>query len=232
MRLTQRFMVQMGAVFLASFSVKVVEVDGFVNLPHQSAGQYIVRHGSTSLSTSSSILRSERGVYEINRAMDDLAEQCGDVKKPVVALASQVEDIYKQAKQKDIISFNVMLKAWGKACQSMEKQKHAHNNGQKVTIHRAPSMAIYTPRDAAEHLTKHLLTAEEACQGDGDNCVVVPDETSYNIAIGETILHTSAVELLFYHTNQQQLTHSSSPLPQMPGPKVPSPIPLKSLNGC
>ncbi|KAI2514210.1 endonuclease [Fragilaria crotonensis] len=184
--LAQRSMLQMGAVlFLAFISGKVVEVDGFVVLPHQSAGQSIFRHASTSLSTSTSTstLRSEKGVYEINRAMDDLAEQCGDVKRPVVALASQVEDIYKQAKQKDIISFNVMLKAWGKACQSMERQKHAHNNGHKVTIHSAPSMAIYTPRDAAEHLTKHLLTAEEACQGDGENCVVVPDETSYNIAI-------------------------------------------------
>jgi hypothetical protein len=64
------------------------------------------------------ILHSEKGVYEINRVMDDLAEQCGDIKKPVVALASQVEEMYLQAQQKDIISFNVMLKAWGRACRS------------------------------------------------------------------------------------------------------------------
>jgi hypothetical protein len=131
-----------------------------------------------------SILHSEKGVYEINRVMDDLAEQCGDFKKPVVALASQVEDMYLQAKQKDIISFNVMLKAWGRTCHAMERQKHVHHNGHQTTIHNTPSIAIYTPRDAAEHLTKCLMLAEEACQGNLDNCVVVPDETSYNIAIG------------------------------------------------
>ena len=165
--------------------------------------------------------------------MDDLAEQCGDFKKPVVALASQVEDIYNQAKQKDVISFNVMLKAWGKACQSMERQKHAHTNGHKVTIHNAPSMAIYTPRDAAEHLTKRLLTAEEACQGDGDTCVVVPDETSYNIAIGESIVQNFWITerlLLFSLQFCLLTTCNSSALPQMPGPKVPSPIPHKLLN--
>jgi hypothetical protein len=191
MRLTQQLLLQMGAIaFLASVKVIHVDVDGFVIPPEQSAGRLNFRHASMSKTTSQTTwtLHSEKGVYEINRAMDDLAEQCGDVKKPVVALASQVEDIYNQAQQKDVISFNIMLKAWGKACQSMERQKHAHSNGHKVTIHSAPRMAIYTPRDAAEHLTKHLLTAEEACQEDGDNCVVVPDETSYNIAIGESTL--------------------------------------------
>lgn len=91
--------------------------------------------------------------------------------------------MYLQAQQKDIISFNVMLKAWGRACQAMERQKHGQHNGHKATINNTPSIAIYTPRDAAEHLTKCLMLAEEACQGNSENCVVVPDETSYNIAI-------------------------------------------------
>jgi hypothetical protein len=129
---------------------------------------------------------SDRVVYEINRAMDDLAEKCGDIKQPVVSLASQVEDIYYQAKEKDIISFNVMLKAWSKACHSLERQKHGNRNGNQITNYNSATLPIYTPRDAAEHLTKQLLSAEEACQKNKDSCLIVPDETSYNIAIGKS----------------------------------------------
>jgi len=130
---------------------------------------------------------SQKHVYEINRAMDEIAEQCGDIRKPVVALASQVEDMYNGAEGKDSISFNVLLKAWGKACQALEKQKYkpASRQTAPATIADIPSVAVYTPRDAAEHLTKHLMTAEASYEENPDKAEVVPDETSYNIAIGK-----------------------------------------------
>jgi hypothetical protein len=133
---------------------------------------------------------SDRVVYEINRAMDDLAEKCGDIKQPVVSLASQVEDIYHQAQEKDIISFNVMLKAWSKACHSLERLKHGHQSDNKTSKQSSSCLPIYTPRDAAEHLTKQLMSAEEECQIDQDACLIVPDETSYNIAIGK-VFHSN-----------------------------------------
>jgi hypothetical protein len=132
---------------------------------------------------------SEKQVYEINRAMDDLAEKCGDIKKPVVNLASQVEEMYNEAERKDAISFNVMLKAWGKATHVLERRKYApvNNSAQSnaAAMSGAVTVAVYTPRDAAEHLTKHLMTAEESYEADPDHAQVIPDETSYNIAIGE-----------------------------------------------
>lgn len=131
-------------------------------------------------------LLSRPEVYEINRKLDELADQCGDVEKPVVTIASEVEDIYNASKDKDVVSFNVLLKAWGRACQSLQrqKQKHIKYNIQESS-NSVPSIAVYTPRDAAEHLTKHLMEAEASYEKDPDGGLIAPDETSYNIAIGK-----------------------------------------------
>mmetsp|Transcript_32052 Transcript_32052/g.48743 ORF Transcript_32052/g.48743 Transcript_32052/m.48743 type:complete len:559 (+) Transcript_32052:161-1837(+) len=127
---------------------------------------------------------SDHDVYKINRKLDELAEQCGDAKKPVVAIASEVEDIYHASEKKDLVSFNVLLKAWGRTCQSLERQKYIHYDvHEKLSTTSIPSVAVYTPRDAAEHLTKHLMEAEASYEKDPDGDLIYPDETSYNIAI-------------------------------------------------
>jgi len=128
-------------------------------------------------------LLSRPEVYEINRKLDELADQCGNVEKPVVTIASEVEDIYHASKDKDIVSFNVLLKAWGRACQSLQRQKQKHVKYNIQESKSVPSIAVYTPRDAAEHLTKHLMEAEASYEKDPDGGLIAPDETSYNIAI-------------------------------------------------
>jgi hypothetical protein len=173
------------ALFVVLLSLSTSSTNAFSTpLNHASP---LMRTTTTAISPSS-LFMSEKQVYEINRAMDDLAEKCGDIKKPVVTLASQVEDMYNEAERKDAISFNVMLKAWGKATAVLERRKYAPaQNSNVATMTGGVTVAVYTPRDAAEHLTKHLMTAEESYEADPDHAQVIPDETSYNIAIGECV---------------------------------------------
>lgn len=159
-------------------------------------------------------LASAKHVYETNRAMDDIAEQCGDLQKPVVALASQVEDMYNEADGKDSISFNVLLKAWARCCTALEKQKYKPTDKAMSMDDKVPSIAVYTPRDAVEHLTKHLMQAEAAYEENPGTVEVIPDETSYNIAIGEyssEILQNCHVSFPFsFCSHVQQLDSSFS----------------------
>lgn len=154
-------------------------------------------------------LASAKHVYETNRAMDEIAEKCGDVKKPVVALASKVEDMYNEADGKDSISFNVLLKAWARCCTALEKQKYKPTDKAMSMDDKVPTVAVYTPRDAVEHLTKRLMLAEAAYEENPDTVEVIPDETSYNIAIGECpseILQNCHVSFSFCsHLQQLQL---------------------------
>lgn len=145
---------------------------------------FIIPSRTSDVSLLSAKTVSDPDVYEINRKLDELAEQCGDIKKPVVAIASEVEDIYHSSEKKDVVSFNVLLKAWGRACQSLERQKYSQYNVQEnLSTTSVPSVPVYTPRDAAEHLTKHLMEAEASYEKDPDDGLISPDETSYNIAI-------------------------------------------------
>lgn len=155
--------------------------------------------------SSTALFMSEKSVYEINRAMDDLAEKCGDINKPVVVIASQVEDMYIAAERKDIVSFNSLLKAWGKTTHALERRKYSQTTTSESMskMGSVPTVAVYTPRDAAEHLTKHLITAEEEYESDPDNAQVVPDEMSYNIAIGE-------YQTFYYSTVQYSTVHLHS----------------------
>jgi hypothetical protein len=126
----------------------------------------------------------EDQIQATTQEMNTLAEQCGDIKNPVAFLASEVEDIYLSSEHKrDTRSLNILLKAWGKAAHALQRQNQAHIN--TITPKTIPKVPVYTSRDAAQHLTKHLMDAESSYQNDPDNNQIVPNDESYNIAIGE-----------------------------------------------
>jgi len=122
--------------------------------------------------------------YETNQRMDELAEQCGDHNNPVVSIASQVEEIYQSIDEKNVVAFNVLLKAWGKVCLSLEKRKKMNYSlKDELSTKSVLSVSIHSARDAVEHLTKHLMEAEASDEKNPENNGVIPDETSYNTVI-------------------------------------------------
>lgn len=118
-------------------------------------------------------------LHDFNLELDRLAERCGNDNEAVVTLAAECEELYNHAQNSqmkpDICSFNTVLKAWSKACAQMSEP------GGRQGFHKpvGPNVPVYTPRDAAERVTQLLMDLQK------ENGDIVPDRTSYNVAIGE-----------------------------------------------
>ena len=133
---------------------------------------------STRLATSVPMETSWKDLQQFNIALDIIAEECSNTRKPVVSKAADCEEIWRtQTKrngdiQPDTISFNTVLKAWNRCCGTL-----AECNRSKITIPTdyKCSIDVYTPLDAARHATTLLLEQENPPL----------DVASYNIVIGK-----------------------------------------------
>mmetsp|Transcript_90053 Transcript_90053/g.134942 ORF Transcript_90053/g.134942 Transcript_90053/m.134942 type:complete len:562 (-) Transcript_90053:17-1702(-) len=122
-----------------------------------------------------------RDLQEFNIELDHLAEQSGSFDHPVISRAAECEKLWKQMLNEtesptltpDTISFNTVLKAWNRCCNSLSQSSRNHK---KLPSDHGHSVAVYTPRDAAKRATSLLLSQE----GVED---AKPDAQSFNIVI-------------------------------------------------
>jgi hypothetical protein len=138
----------------------------------------VVRY-STAISSKGRVWQD---LQEFNIELDRLAEKSGSFDHPVISRAAECEKMWKKmcnetdsAITPDTISFNTVLKAWNRCCNSLSQSKRNHRKLPKDYDHQVD---VYTPRDAAKHATA-LLLAQEADEK------TKPDVQSFNIVIGE-----------------------------------------------
>lgn len=166
-----------------------------------------------------------KDLVEFNKALNKLAEQCADPSLPsqsVIARAADCETAYREVmaesiyqsnnandsdanndKKKwhpDIISFNTVLKAWGRCCATMAETNKspaalASASNSKVSLSDISSVPVYTARDAADRannwLNQQTSAAEKALEraaeqsNDGVKIVApaMPDVQSFNIVM-------------------------------------------------
>jgi hypothetical protein len=165
-----------------------------------------------------------KDLVEFNKALNKLAEQCADPSLPsqsVIARAADCETAYREVmaesiyhsnnvdssaeagsdKKKwhpDIISFNTVLKAWGRCCATMAETNKSPAalaaSSNKVSLADISSVPVYTARDAADRannwLNQQTAAAEKAIEKaaeSNDNKKIVapamPDVQSFNIVM-------------------------------------------------
>ena len=117
----------------------------------------------------------------LNSHLEKLASKCGDHHNPVVSLASEAEDLFSSAVKRNTKSFNTLLKAWSKVCNSMATHR---SDIPQASIDNIPTVPVYKPRDAAEHMTKLLMEAEQDYERNPEETAVKPNRESYNLVIG------------------------------------------------
>jgi hypothetical protein len=134
-------------------------------------------------------------VQEANRALDALAMKCGSPSlESVIARAdecqSQWENMRLTSVPPDTVSLNIVLKAWGKCCQSLADYKKQaavpaaiSNQAVDVGVHN-DHPPVYTAKDAAERATLLLLSQEQDYQNEILPESARPDAYSYNEVIG------------------------------------------------
>lgn len=128
--------------------------------------------------------KNEQSTHSINRQLDQLATKCGNPQEHVILLASQCEDLFHSSvPHVDIVSFNIVLKAWAKTCATLAEQSKTFGVAAPTFEDDIPSVPVYTTRDAAERATNLLLEMERTAQEDPDS-TIVPDTSSYNSVIG------------------------------------------------
>lgn len=165
--------------FLLFLSLYLNGADSFVTSPaartHAAAG---VVHYSTAAT------KVHNDLHEFNIELDRLAEQSGSFDQPVISRAAACEDRWKNQMNgdesdssivPDTISFNTVLKAWNRCCNSLSQSSRNHR---KLPNDFSHAVDVYTPRDAAKRATSLLLHQE------GDESASPPDATSFNIVIG------------------------------------------------
>lgn len=131
-----------------------------------------------------------KDAYYFNQALNQLAEQAGDFREPVVRRASAAEDMWTdfcsapEAKWRpDVISFNTVLKAWSKAGQILCDQ-HASKSTPEHLLD--SNIQIYSARDCANRAQDLLDEQErksdehEAAGGDSSSTTTLLDIRSYN----------------------------------------------------
>ena len=109
--------------------------------------------------------------YGLNEAINKLAEQASDARQPVIRRAMAAEDLWKEFLvspdetgeatsnlQSDTVSFNTVLKAWGKAAQVLAERHNDRNHDHLLD----PNIPIYTARECAAHAQELLDKHEQA----------------------------------------------------------------------
>jgi hypothetical protein len=139
----------------------------------------LVRSSMTAVSEN----KTWRDVQDFNMGLDKLAERAGSPNEHVISRAAECQELWEtqlseatDALRPDTISFNTVLKAWNKCCQSLT-DRDRHVVAPPADLGR--SVPIYTPRDAAERATTLLFQQESNINA------ARPDSTSYNIVIGQ-----------------------------------------------
>lgn len=126
--------------------------------------------------------------YYFNQALNQLAEQAGDFRQPVVRRAAAAEDMWKdfcsapdRNWRPDVISFNTVLKAWTRAGAVLVDQ-HSHLSTPEHLLD--PDIHIFSARDCALRAQELLEKQEnDDVEQDADNdgtSSSCPDVTSYN----------------------------------------------------
>ena len=144
----------------------------------------------------------------LNAHLATLASQCGNHHNPIVGVASKAEQAYQQHPQeRDTESLNILLTGWASVCETMALHRS------DLVASTTASVEIYKPRDAAEHMTRLLMEAEEeyrkelknyegetASEQDDDveqedeakenesstdAAATIPDRKSYNLVMGK-----------------------------------------------
>ena len=137
----------------------------------------LVRHSTAPLK----LEKTWRDTQDFNIALDKIAEQCGNSKQPVVAKAAECQEMWENQSESDAeirpdtISFNTVLKAWNRCCNTLTESHRSHTT--IPTDYNRP-VDVYTPRDAAKRATSLLIEQDAP----------TTDVASYNIVIGKTKL--------------------------------------------
>lgn len=142
--------------------------------------------------------------HVLNQAINKLALQAGDSRQPVVRRAAAAEDLWKEftlsygdgentsnndngkTVRSDVVSFNTVLKAWGKAAQVLKQHRFDQDHDHLLDS----SIPVYTSRECALHALDLLNDQEkqQTVQGDSDDkeTTWVPklDVNSYNTCMG------------------------------------------------
>eukprot|EP00523_Entomoneis_sp_CCMP467_P005568 CAMPEP_0168749614 /NCGR_PEP_ID=MMETSP0724-20121128/16811_1 /TAXON_ID=265536 /ORGANISM="Amphiprora sp., Strain CCMP467" /LENGTH=681 /DNA_ID=CAMNT_0008797537 /DNA_START=58 /DNA_END=2103 /DNA_ORIENTATION=+ len=148
---------------------------------------------------SSSSVRSFKDIYVLNEAINKLAEQAGDSRQPVIKRAAAAEALWKEFSLEDqqsdnnnnninneptihadSVSFNTVLKAWGKAAQVLSEHHNDRNHEHLLDA----NIPIYTSRECAQHALDLLNEREELLSNDenvaASNLVPPLDINAYN----------------------------------------------------
>lgn len=115
---------------------------------------------------------------DFNIALDKIAEQCGNSKFPVISKAAECQEMWEKQQndekvKPDTISFNTVLKAWNRCCNTLSESTRNHKT---IPSDYKYSVDVYTPRDAAKKVTSLLIEQTEP---------KLVDVASYNIVIGK-----------------------------------------------
>lgn len=166
------------------------------------------------------VKKTTRAILELNQALNELAEKAGNCQNAVASIdaATQAEILWKNSittnvngnnASTDVISFNTVLKAWGRCCQTLvEKHKAGHfvesqqQQPQKIEILDITSpppivlkidnsdgnpFGVYTASDAARHAEQLLQTqifqsSEIAADDESDSVSSSSDDENNNIS--------------------------------------------------
>ena len=139
----------------------------------------LIRNSATASSVR--LENSWKDVTEFNIALDKVAEQCGSLRQPVVSRAAECQEMWEKQQnsdsiQPDTISFNTVLKAWNRCCNTLSESTRSQKMLPTDYKHQVD---VYTARDAAKRATALLLNQEE----------LSTDAASYNIVIGKKHVH-------------------------------------------
>lgn len=130
-----------------------------------------------------------KDLHEANMALDVLAVKCGNPRQEqVIAKAdecqSQWEAMSGSRLEPDTVSFNTVLKAWSKCCQSLaDYRKHDFVQTATGSGSSLDHPQVYTAKDAAERATLLLLSQEQDFENGVLDESARPDTLSYNEAI-------------------------------------------------
>ncbi|KAL7579746.1 hypothetical protein ACA910_021888 [Epithemia clementina (nom. ined.)] len=149
-----------------------------------------------------------KDIYGLNEALNRLAEEAGDTRHSVVRKAMAAEELWKEfnvavedddddeenssaslerhkkTMRSDTVSFNTVLKAWGKATQVLAEHRGDRNHAHLLD----PNIPIYTARECALHALELLNQQEkDALLGEKGNVdpqdSAAPDVHSFNTVL-------------------------------------------------
>lgn len=128
--------------------------------------------------------------YLFNNALNNLAKLAGEPRQPIIRRAVACEEMWKdfcsspdKRWKPDTVSFNIVLKAWGRAGHVLEIE-HAEHSTPKHLLD--PDVHIFSSKDCAQHALDLLDQQEKLCDAHNNkddesaSSVACPDTSSYN----------------------------------------------------